>query len=117
MDVKIKDRDIVLNSSGGTVYVDDIDEIAQRVLIAANIRKGDFPYNRNLGSNAFSLSASDPLLTEKLEMIIREASLDVPYTDLRVTKTEIENNRIKATVCVYCGEEKRELEVNARADL
>lgn len=117
MDVEIFDKDIVINTCGDAQYIDDTDELLQRVRIACSIKKGDFVYDRNMGSFANKLKVSDPMLNKKLEMIFKEATVSIPYTDLKVTKTEVENNKIKATVDVYCGDEKGTLEVSVDADL
>lgn len=117
MDVKIADKDIALNACGDMTYIDCVDEIAQRVKIACSIRKGDFVYDRNLGSLAHTVRSSDPMLLEKLLMVFREACADIPYTDITVTKTEVENEKITATVDVYCGDDSRSVEVIVDADV
>ena len=117
MDVKIFDKDIIINTCGDAQYIADTDELLQRIRIACSVRKGDFVYDRNLGSLAYTLKATDPMLNQKLEMIFKEATVGISYTDLKVTKTEVEKNKIKATVEVYCGDEKSTLEVSVDADL
>ncbi len=103
MDVKIENKDIATDSCYSPLYIQGIEEIAQRVKIACTIKKGSFVYDANLGSFAHTVDLSDDMAQEKLEMIFKEATIDIPYTTLRITKLD-KGNKI-AVVEVVCGEE------------
>ncbi len=114
MDVKIENMDTALDSCGNCVYINSADELAQRVKIACTVRKGDFLYDRQLGSFAYSVSADDPMLREKLEMIFKEATIDIPYTDLSVLSIDTSKGVITAKIKITCGNSSAttEVEVN-----
>ena len=84
MDVLIADGDIAALSAGGYSYIYGLDEAVQRVQIAALTVKGSFIYDRELGTDYGSLRADDPLITKKLDMLIKEACCDIAETDVQV---------------------------------
>lgn len=114
MDAKIDSMDIVLDSCGDCVYVNSVDELAQRVKIACTVRKGDFVYDRQLGSDAHGIYADDPMLIQKLEMIFKEATIDIPYTSLTVLSADTSKGVLSAKVKITCGNHSAttEVEVN-----
>lgn len=103
MDVKIDNKDIVLTDCGVPQYIDGIDEIVQRVKIACSVKKGSFLYDRELGSYAHTVDLSQQSALEKLEMIYKEASIDIPYTDLKVLSVNTEDKEKSATIQICCG--------------
>ena len=84
MDVRLSDGDILMLSSGDYEYITDIEEAVQRVRISALTMKGDFIYDRGLGTDYSGLSADDPLLIEKLDMRIKESCADIHDTAVSV---------------------------------
>lgn len=84
MDVKIENKDIKVQSTGEMVYVGSLEELCQRVGIACTATKGSFAYDRQLGSESLEYELDDDRLAEKLTMIFKEATIDIPCTDLRV---------------------------------
>lgn len=84
MDVLIADGDISTRKAGGYSYINGLEEAVQRVLIAVLTVKGSFIYDRELGTDYGSLTADDPLITEKLDMLIKEACCDIADTDVEV---------------------------------
>lgn len=88
MDVRIKDGDIAMLSSGGCEYIRSLDEAVQRVRISALTYKGDFIYDRALGTDYRDVSAEDEMLTEKLDMLIKEACADIHDTTVEVTSCD-----------------------------
>ena len=114
MDVKIDNKDTALDGCGNCVYINSVSELAQRVKIACTVKKGDFLYDRQLGRNACSISADDPMLKEKLEMIFKEATIDIPYTDLSVLSADSSKGVITAKIKITCGSSSAttEVEVN-----
>ncbi|MBQ2970939.1 MAG: hypothetical protein IJO20_05710 [Ruminococcus sp.] len=111
MDVKIENMDTVIGSNGDPQYVSSIKEIAQRVKIACSVKKGSFRYNRKLGCYDCSYDIDDDNIKDKLSMMFKEATIDIPYTDLRVLeikKTESGNN---AVLEIKCADNSASLEV------
>lgn len=88
MDVKIADGDIAMISSGSYEYITDIEEAVQRVRISALTMKGDFVYDRNLGTDYRGLSADDSMLCEKLDMLIKESCADIHDTAVDVVSCD-----------------------------
>ena len=70
MDVRISNGDIAALSSGSYEYICGIEEAVQRVRISALTVRGDFVYDRELGTDYSGIDSSDPLLCEKLLDII-----------------------------------------------
>ncbi|WP_316636983.1 hypothetical protein [uncultured Ruminococcus sp.] len=84
MDVRLSDGDIAMTASGGYQYITDIEEAVQRVRISALTMKGDFVYDRELGTDYRELHADDSLLCEKLDMLIKESCADIFDTQVEV---------------------------------
>lgn len=84
MDVKIADGDIAMVASGDYRYITGIEEAVQRVRISALTVKGDFVYDRKLGTDYGDLSADDDMLCEKLELLIKESCADIHDTTVEV---------------------------------
>ena len=84
MDVKIENKDVRIQATGEMDYVDSLEELCQRIEIASTVTKGSFVYDRQLGSESSELDVNDERLNDKLTMIFKEATIDIPYTDLRV---------------------------------
>ena len=101
MDVKIKNGDLALKNCSTPVYINSLEELAQRVKIACCGKKGGFLYDRSIGSLAYTLDENDERFALKLEMIFKEASIDIPYTDIKVVSVDTENHT--ATLKVYYG--------------
>lgn len=88
MDVRISDGDIAMTASGDYRYITGIEEAVQRVRISALTVKGDFVYDRELGTDYRGLSADDEMLCEKLDMVIRESCSDIYDTQVEVLSCE-----------------------------
>ena len=84
MDVLIADGDIAAKAAGGYSYIYGLEEAAQRALIAVLTVKGSFIYDRELGTDYGSLRVDDELITEKLDMLIKESCCDIAETDVEV---------------------------------
>lgn len=88
MDVRLSDGDIAMTASGNYQYITDIEEAVQRVRISALTMKGDFVYDRELGTDYRELHADDSLLCEKLDMLIKESCADIFDTQVEVLSCE-----------------------------
>ena len=88
MDVKVANGDIAMTASGDYLYITDIEEAVQRVRISALTMKGDFVYDRELGTDYRGLSADDEMLCEKLDMLIKESCADICDPQVEVQSCE-----------------------------
>ena len=90
MDVRITQGDIAMVSSGSYIYITGIEEAVQRVRISALTVKGDFIYDRELGTDYSNLGADDPMLCEKLELLLKESCADIADTAVEVVSCDRE---------------------------
>lgn len=88
MDAKIENRDMVIDSTLSPVMCKNEDEILQRIFIACSMKKGSFILDKTLGSFAYTVDLDDPMLCEKLTMIYKEATVEIPYSDLEVVSVD-----------------------------
>ena len=117
MDVKIENGAIKYSDSCVPQYIDSLDEIVQRVRIACCMKKGDFALDKNLGCFADDLSINDlsiddDLKKDKLTMIFKEATLNIPYSDLEVVECRGENSTIVAKIKISCNDKTAYTEVS-----
>ena len=61
---------------------------SRSVRISALTMKGDFVYDRELGTDYRGLSADDEMLCEKLDMLIKESCADICDTQVEVRSCE-----------------------------
>ncbi len=108
MDVRISDGDIAMLSSGSYEYITGIEEAVQRVRISALTVKGDFIYDRELGTDYSGLSADDPLLLEKLDLLIKESCSDIHGTSVEVLSC----SGLVAVIRVTCRDNETTTEVD-----
>ena len=94
MDVRIARGDIEMVTSGSYSYITGVEEAAQRVRISALTMKGDFVYDRELGTDYRGLSADDELLVEKLELLIKESCADIHDTTVSVLSCDRETMKV-----------------------
>lgn len=84
MDVKITNGDIEMTASGDYRYITGIEEAVQRVRLSALTVKGDFIFDRELGTDYSGLSSDDDMLCEKLELLLKESCADIHDTAVEV---------------------------------
>jgi hypothetical protein len=109
MDVRLTDGDLALNANGSIDYIYGIDEAVQRVQIAASTRRGAFAYQRSMGTDYGALSANDPMIREKLDLLIREATAGITGAD--VTVVGFSRAAMTASVKVKTADGERTTEV------
>lgn len=102
MDIRIDNGDIVALSSDSYEYIRGIEEAVQRVRISALTVRGDFIYDRELGTDYSGIGKYDPLLREKLDMVIKESCADICGTDVEVLRCE---NSVAVIRVTYGGQE------------
>lgn len=83
MDVMIENMDIKTKACGDAQYLSGFDELCQRIKIACTIEKGSFCYDSNIGRLSFD-GFEDELVCDRLEMIFKEATIDICYDNLKV---------------------------------
>lgn len=110
MDVQLCDGDILMLSSGDYRYITDLDEAVQRVRISALTMKGDFVYDRGLGTDYSGLSADDELLLQELDMRIKESCADIH--DTAVTVTAVDRDTMTAVIRINYQNKETTTEVD-----
>lgn len=110
MDVRLLDGDIEMVSSGNYRYITGLEEAVQRVRISALTVKGDFVYDRELGTDYRGLSADDALLVEKLDMLIKESCADIHDTEVEVLSCD--RDTLLAVIRVSRQNEETTMEVD-----
>ncbi|MBQ6413262.1 MAG: hypothetical protein IJI19_07280 [Ruminococcus sp.] len=88
MNVKITNGDIEMVTSGDYRYITGIEEAVQRVRISALTVKGDFVFDRELGTDYSGLSSDDDMLCEKLELLLKESCADIHDTAVEVVSCD-----------------------------
>ena len=106
MDVKIAQGDIERVASGSYRYITGIEEAVQRVRISALTQKGDFVYDRELGTDYTGLSADDELIKEKLDLRLKESCADIDGTTV---KAELWNPQRRALLIKVTYQNKIQL--------
>ena len=86
--------DTALNITGDISRdtVSGSDEIQQRLYILLSARYGKFIYDRELGSDIFSVDVSQPNFTDRIESCARKALHDMP--DAEIVGVEANNGNI-----------------------
>ena len=110
MDVRISDGDIAMLSSGSYVYITGIEEAVQRVRISALTMKGDFIYDRELGTDYSGLSPDDELLLQQLDSRIKESCADIH--DTAVAVTAVDRNTMTAVIRINYQNKETTTEVD-----
>lgn len=112
MDVRIENKDVKIQSTGEMDYVESLEELCQRIEIACTVSKGSFVYDRQLGSENTEFDVNDERLKEKLTMIFKEATIDIPCTDLRVLEINEKDGGYFAKIEIINGIDIIVTEVN-----
>ncbi len=105
-DIKIKDGDAVVDSSGQHEMIYDSDALFQRVQICIGARLGKFVYDRELGSYVREIARDTEYARERAELVINEALAEFENTYASVSEY---GEFIKLTVTI--GDESRDMEV------
>ncbi len=106
-DVKIKNGDAVVDSTGRYEMISDKDALFQRAQICIGAKLGNFIYDRQTGSDIRSVDAESEFAKENAELIINEALAQFEYTKAAVLEY---GDTIRLTVTI--GGESRDTEVH-----
>lgn len=112
-DLKVKDGGTVfLGNTEEKVY--DSDSIFQRIEICLSLNKGDFIYNKNLGSTIpkFDYSSEEDLA--QLEMYINQCVFNIVNTRVTVLSADKEKQTIKISLKLGNKEYIKEVNVYGR---
>lgn len=88
--------------------VSESDEIQQKLYILLSARHGKFIYDRELGSDIFSVNTSQPDCIDKIESHARKALSDMP--DAEIVGVVADNG----TVCIGVEVDSRIYEITIR---
>lgn len=110
MDVRVAQGDIAMVTSGEYIYITGLEEAVQRARISALTMKGDFVYDRELGTDYRGLSADDSMLREKLDLLIKESCADIH--DTRVDVLSCDRDSLTAVIKVSFQHEETTTEVD-----
>ena len=116
MDTLVQDGDFKTDVSGYTEEIYSIDEACQRVKFILLTQKGDFIFDRELGSDFSGLIRSSDISREA-ELRCREALADQKEISVGTVTAESNSVFIKLFVEVFYGEESRILEVILNGDV
>lgn len=111
MDVKIENGAVMYSDSCVPQYINSVDEIVQRVKISCCMKKGAFALNKNLGCFFDNLNVDD-MLNDKLTMIFKEATLNIPYSNLEVVESNASGTSIVAKIKISCADKTAFTEVS-----
>ena len=106
-DVKIKNGDAVVDSTGRNEMISDKDALFQRAQICIGARLGSFIYDRQTGSDIRSIDSESEFAKENAELIINEALAQ--FEDTKAVVLEY-GDTIRLTVTI--GGESRDTEVH-----
>ena len=106
-DVRIKDGDAVVDSTGNYEMISDTDALFQRAQICIGAKLGSFIYDRETGSDIRSVDVESNLAKERAELIINEALAH--FEDTRAVVLEY-GEVIMLTITI--GGESRNTEVH-----
>lgn len=102
MELKWKDGGLALGPGGIPETVSGLEELLQKVWMRLALRRGSFPYGRELGSGLADWDAGEEHSRERAEALANEALLDLP--GVRAETARILENGVAFTVSTPLGE-------------
>lgn len=110
-DVKIKDGSVAIDKLCRTeIKVRDVYAVLQRIETALSLKKGDFPYDKEMGVTIPCLDFSDERNLRQLEMYINEVAYTIWDCRIKLLQFNKDTRKAKLLVKLYDGE--YEIEVN-----
>lgn len=111
MDVRLIDGEIYRDSDGNYAYISGMDEMVQRVRIACTVPLGSYIYNRALGIDLCDISPVRETLTERLDLRVKEACVNIDNAYVEVIGTTVNGHDVTAAIAVTGMGETRTTEV------
>lgn len=105
MDTKVENGGYVPASNGLPEVVEGRAELVQYARLRLLLRRGTFPYNRELGSGLWQWSPQEPHALDRALALANEALLDLPGVRA-VSAGMTEENRLRFTIRTPLGEEE-----------
>lgn len=102
MELKWRDGGLVLGPGGIPETVSGLEELLQNVRMRLALRRGSFPYGRDLGSGLADWDGGEEHARERAEALANEALLDLP--GVRAEAARISENGVVFTVATPLGE-------------
>lgn len=101
--------DFELSGRGMPYLLSGLAEMMQRVCICLKIKKGSFPYDRELGSELYSLNGETQPLRDTATLLVKEAAARIPQVRiLDVDASFDEEKKLALSVLMeYDGEQGR----------
>ncbi len=118
MDTLLYNGDVCIESFGDYRFVKGIDEVLQKAVLSAKIRKGSFLYNKALGTEIADVDTQSPKALKNASLLLQEAIIDnAGYTAEVEDINKTPEGRIIILISVSDGKETRKQEVTLSADL
>ena len=113
MDTALKDGDFYLGTTGKPIAISGIKELLQRVLIRLTVRKGSFIYNKNLGSNLYTLKNTNKDIKNQAIIMVKEALADMKEIEVDDISVKLIDNleNLKINVLLSINNNKEEVEI------
>ena len=109
-DIKIYNGDIVIAPNSFPEIVSGIDEIIQRIGIAASFKKGCFAYDRNMGLFSDTPDFNSDNILSTIESLMNETLVGTGVY-VCVNGVSCENGEYSAAITISDGFRKTETEV------
>lgn len=111
MDIKVENKDIVLNDNGSPVMIEGIEQGVQQLKLACDVQKGTFVYDREMGLEVSDEIFENPNRNKTIEAMLNELLIDIPNITVSVQSLDYDSDIKKATVTVADGYNSVETEV------
>lgn len=84
MDIKIENKDTVLDDSFNPVTISGIQQAVQQLNIAASINKGSFIYDRSCGNEIYKQDFDDERIVKTVQTLLNESLVNVADVSVKV---------------------------------
>lgn len=117
MDTLLVNGDIGVSHNGEYQTVQGINEVLQKLMLCAKIRKGSFIYNKTLGTELAGIDLNSSNALKTAGQLLNEAIVDDYGFVAEAEKIEKSEDKIILLFSVSDGKETRKAEVKISADL
>lgn len=104
--------DFELDGRGMPYLLSGLAEMMQRVGLCLKIKKGSFPYDRELGSELYILNEQTQPLRDTASLLVKEAAARIPQVKILDVEAAFDNNKkLALSVLLEFGGERKHMEV------